>query len=227
MNIVADDVTVVIDGREIIHTASLACTPGTMTALVGPSGSGKTTLLHCLGLLLVPTSGRVLMDGTDTTGWRSPRRRRYWKDHAAFVLQDYGVMEEESVTFNVTMTKSVFGSRVVGDQRRLQAALEATGLSGRDGELAAHMSGGEKQRLSIARALYKNAQAIFVDEPTASLDDGNRANVIELLSSLARQGCVVVVATHDAEMIAACDVQYSVRRDTATGVTPVGSAASR
>jgi len=209
MNIEADDVTVVIDGREIVHGACLVCSPGTMTALVGPSGSGKTTLLHCLGLLQRPTSGRVLVDGTDTTGWKSWQRRRFWKVHSAFVLQDYGVMEEESVAFNVTMASSVFGSRVVGDHRRLQAALEETGLSGRDGELAAHLSGGEKQRLSIARAIYKNAQVVFVDEPTASLDDGNRAKVIELFASLARQGCVVVVATHDAEMIDACNVQYA------------------
>src|SRR4051794_40910732 len=100
MNIEADEVTVVIDGREIVHRACLVCAPGTMTALDGPSGSGKTTLLHCLGLLQRPTKGRMLVDGADTTGWRSWHRRRFWKDHAAFVLQDYGVIEEESVAFN-------------------------------------------------------------------------------------------------------------------------------
>lgn len=208
MHIAADDVSVIIDGREVVHNASLECHPGSMTALVGPSGCGKTTLLHCLGLLQRPTSGRVLVDGTDTTGWKAGRRRRFWKDHATFVLQDYGVMEEEPVAFNVTMTKRVFGSRVVGDQGRLQAALKTTGLSGRDHEPASHLSGGEKQRLSIARAIYKNATAIFVDEPTASLDAGNRSRVIELFTSLARRGCVVVVATHDAAMIEACDVRY-------------------
>jgi putative ABC transport system ATP-binding protein len=218
MTIAADEVTVVIDGREIVHGASLVCSPGTMTALVGPSGSGKTTLLHCLGLLLQPTSGRVLVDGTDTTGWTSGCRRRFWRNHGAFVLQDYGVMEEESVAFNVTMASSVFGLRVVGDRQRLQAALAETGLSGRDGELAAHLSGGEKQRLAIARAIYKNAQVIFVDEPTASLDDANRANVMELFAARARQGCVVVVSTHDAEMINACHAQYPLCRETATAV---------
>lgn len=77
MTIAADDVTVVIDGREIVHGASLACAPGTMTALVGPSGCGNTTLLHCLGLLQRPTRGRVMVDGTDTTGRNSGRRRRF------------------------------------------------------------------------------------------------------------------------------------------------------
>ena len=224
MNIVADDVTVAIDKREIIRRARLDCSPGTMTALVGPSGSGKTTLLHCLGLLQKPTSGRVLVDGADTTGWKPRRRRRFWKEHSAFVLQDYGVMEEESVAFNVTMASSVFGSRVLGDRRRLQAALEETGLDGRDGEPAAHLSGGEKQRLSIARAIYKDARVIFVDEPTASLDDGNRAKVIDLFASRARQGCVVVVATHDAEMIDACDVRYSLRRTATMTGDSAGSA---
>ena len=218
MTIAADDVTVVIDGREIVHRASLVCAPETMTALVGPSGSGKTTLLHCLGLLLQPTTGRVLVDERDTTGWKSGQRRRFWKEQGAFVLQDYGVMEEESVAFNVTMASSVFGSRVLGDHQRLRAALEETGLGGRDGEVAAHLSGGEKQRLSIARAIYKNARVIFVDEPTASLDNENRAKVIELFASRARQGCVVVVSTHDAEMIDACHVQYPLYRETETNV---------
>jgi putative ABC transport system ATP-binding protein len=209
MSIEALDVTVVMDGREIVHRARLVCSPGTMTALVGPSGCGKTTLLHCLGLLQQPTSGRVLVDGADTTGWKSRRRRRFWRTHSAFVLQDHGVIEEESVAFNVTMASSLFGSRVSGNRERLKAALEEAGLSGRDGESAAHLSGGEKQRLSIARAIYKDAQVIFVDEPTASLDEGNRVKVIELFASLARQGRIVVVATHDDEMIDACDVRYS------------------
>jgi putative ABC transport system ATP-binding protein len=227
MNIEANELTVIIDGREIVQRACLVCAPGTMTALDGPSGSGKTTLLHCLGLLQRPTRGRMLVDGADTTGWRSWQRRRFWQDHAAFVLQDYGVLEEESVAFNVTMAKSVFGSRVVGDHRRVQAALDATGLSGRAGELAAHLSGGEKKRLAIARAIYKDAHVIFADEPTASLDDGNRANVIALFASLARHGRVVVVATHDAELVGACDARYALQQDTATGVTAAVAAGRR
>jgi putative ABC transport system ATP-binding protein len=215
MDIEADAVSVVIDGQEIIQAASLTCSSGTMTALVGPSGCGKTTLLHCLGLLQRPTAGRVLVDGTDTTGWSASRRRRFWKDHGAFVLQDYGVMEEESVAFNVAMRSSLIGSKVIGDRERLNAALDATGLSGRHAESAAHLSGGEKQRLSIARAMYKEAHAVFVDEPTASLDGANRARVIELFATLAQRGCTVIVATHDAEMMSACDRQHQVGRSAA------------
>ncbi len=213
MTVEAQDVRVAVDGREIVHAASLVCSPGTMTALVGASGSGKTTLLHCLGLLQRPTSGRVLVDGEDTTGWGAGHRRRFWASRGAFVLQDYGVMEEESVGFNVTMRAGLWGTRTLGDEDRLRSALHQTGLGGREGELAARLSGGEKQRLSIARAIYKNARFVFVDEPTASLDAGNRERVIELFAFLARQGCVVVTATHDAEMMEACDVQYSLGRE--------------
>ncbi|HEY8342299.1 MAG TPA: ATP-binding cassette domain-containing protein [Calditerricola sp.] len=212
MRIEAENVTMVIDGRTIIDGANLVCTPGTVTALVGPSGAGKTTLLNVLGLLLRPTSGRVLVDGVDTTGWGPRQRRLFWKDHAAFILQDYGVIEEESVAFNVTMTSSIFGSRVVGDHQRVKAVLEATGLGGRERGLAVRLSGGEKRRLAIARALYKDAGVIFADEPTASLDDKNRTRVIDLLVSLAREGRVVVVATHDAEMARASDSQYMLTR---------------
>lgn len=212
MRIEAENVTMVIDGRTIIDGANLVCTPGTVTALVGPSGAGKTTLLNVLGLLLRPTSGRVLVDGVDTTGWGPRQRRLFWKDHAAFILQDYGVIEEESVAFNVTMTSSIFGSRVVGDHQRVKAVLDATGLGGRERELAVRLSGGEKRRLAVARALYKDAGVIFADEPTASLDDKNRARVIDLLVSLARQGRIVVVATHDAEMARASDSQYMLTR---------------
>ncbi|MEV8373535.1 ABC transporter ATP-binding protein [Kribbella sp. NPDC056861] len=212
MKIEAEAVSVVIDGRPIVHQASLVFEPGTMTALVGPSGCGKTTLLHCLGLLQQPTSGRVLVDGVDTTDWKAGQRRRFWKDSGAFVLQDYGVMEEESVAFNVVMKSSIFGSRVLGNQTALNEALDLTGLTGRNNELSSHLSGGEKQRLSIARAIYKNAKAVFVDEPTASLDEANRTRVISLFRALAGRGCTVIVATHDDEMMAACDTRHSLVR---------------
>ncbi|WP_420768898.1 ABC transporter ATP-binding protein [Parageobacillus thermoglucosidasius] len=212
MRIEADQVTMVLNGRTIMERESLVCVPGAMTALVGPSGAGKTTLLHLLGLLLRPTGGRVLANGADTTAWGARQRRLFWKNYAAFILQDYGIMEEESVAFNVTMTSSLFRSKVVGDEKRLKAVLMETGLGGRKQELAARLSGGEKRRLAIARALYKDAQVILADEPTASLDDANGERVIELLASLARQGRTVIVATHDDKMMRAADVQHSLAR---------------
>lgn len=210
MNIVADSVSVVVAGRQILQSESLVCSPGRLTGLVGPSGCGKTTLLHCLGLLQIPTTGQILVEGEDATGWRSGRRRRFWAQQSAFVLQDYGVMEEEAVSFNVTMTKPLWRRVHSESNEKLQPVLAATGLAGRQDEVAARLSGGEKQRLSIARAMYKNARVVLVDEPTASLDASNRSKVIDLFATLARRDCTVIVATHDAEMMDACDVTHVV-----------------
>lgn len=211
MRMEANQVTMIINERTIMENESVICDPGTLTALVGPSGAGKTTLLHVLGLLLRPTSGRVLMDGVDTTSWEAKQRRLFWKKHAAFVLQDYGIVEEESVAFNVTMTSSLFRSKVVGDKERVRKVLAKTGLNGRERELAARLSGGEKRRLAIARALYKDAQIIFADEPTASLDEANGDRVIELLQLLAKQGRTVIVATHDEKMMQAAHAMHTLK----------------
>jgi putative ABC transport system ATP-binding protein len=208
--IVAENVGLKVGHRRILEHVDLKCEPGTMTGLIGPSGCGKTTLLHCLGLLLTPSTGRVLVDGVDTTRWGDGDRRRFWQKQGAFVLQDYGVIEEESVQFNVSMRSGIFRQAAKVDAGRVEAVLEETGLAGMQTQLAAHLSGGEKQRLAIARAIYKNAQTIFVDEPTASLDSQNRARVVELLALLAQRGRLVIVATHDDEMMAACQSRYVV-----------------
>lgn len=208
MDIQAHNVYIKLDGATVVDNATLTCTPGTMTALVGPSGSGKTTLLHCLGLMLAPTSGRVVIEGVEASNWSDRRRRRFWVDHAAFVLQDYGIIDDESVAFNITMSASLFRRRVHDRDGRIAEVLDHVGLSGRAGELAAHLSGGERQRLAIARAIHKQAQVIYVDEPTASLDDANRKLVITHLQERAREGSTVIIATHDHDVIAACDGRH-------------------
>lgn len=210
MLIEAEGLSVEIGGRPVLTKESVRCEPGTMTALVGPSGSGKTTLLHSLGLLLPVDRGRVLIDGADATAYGSSARRKFWRDHAAFVLQDYGIMDEESVAFNVTMESSVLRKRATGDHQRLAQVLEQMGLAGRQDEAASHLSGGEKQRLALARAVYKRATVLFVDEPTASLDAANRQMVIDLLADFAAKGCTVIVSTHDPEMINACGHRHKI-----------------
>ncbi|MBS4193147.1 ATP-binding cassette domain-containing protein [Bacillus sp. FJAT-49705] len=210
MLIEAQDISVAIGGRPVLDGESVRCKPGIMKALVGASGSGKTTLLHCLGLLLPVDKGSILIDGNDVTRYSTSARRRFWRDHTAFVLQDYGIMVEESVAFNVTMQASVIGRRVSGNKKRLNQSLEQTGLKGRENELAGHLSGGEKQRLALSRAIYKDANILFVDEPTASLDATNRRMVIELLADFAVRGRTVIVSTHDSEMIDACGAIHQV-----------------
>lgn len=204
MEISGSSLGVEIAKKKIFSQINIHCSAGQMTALVGPSGSGKTTLLHCLGMLQRPTHGKIQIGSVDATCWKERQRRAFWSKSAAFVLQDYGVIEDESVEFNVTMTPKVIRRRgsVVSD--RAQTILTQVGLGGRASEQAAHLSGGEKQRLAIARAVYKKAEVIFVDEPTASLDAANRQLVIDLLTERATAGANVIIATHDDEMISAC-----------------------
>jgi putative ABC transport system ATP-binding protein len=203
-----------IGDNTVFDDVTITCAAGEMTALVGPSGCGKTTLLHCLGLLQRPTYGRVCIDGTDATGWSETTRRKFWRNHAAFVQQDYGAIDDEAVAFNVTMQMSFFGRRLPGDRTRLSDALQRAGLPGREDELAAHLSGGEKQRLAIARAIYKRADVVFADEPTASLDQDNQARITDLFKKLTEGGTAVVIATHDERLAAACDNVYDLTHET-------------
>ncbi len=210
MLITGTDLGWTISDHVIFDDVFIVCQPATLTALVGPSGSGKTTLLHCLGMLQQPSRGSITLDGVDATHWTERKRRAFWQSSAAFVLQDYGIIEDETVEFNVFMRTPRRFARRKSVNHRANEILNDVGLSGRGAELAAHLSGGEKQRLAIARAVYKNASAIFVDEPTASLDVANRQRVIDLLLDRAHSGATVIVATHDEEMISACSVIHPV-----------------
>jgi putative ABC transport system ATP-binding protein len=214
------NLSVAVDGRSVVQDVSLTCAARTMTALVGASGSGKTTLLHALGLLVRPSAGTIEVDGADATAWSDAIRRRFWSKHAAFVLQGYGVIDDETVAFNVSMTLGPWGTSAGGDRARIAAALEQTGLTGREKERASHLSGGEKQRLGIARAIYRQTDVVYADEPTASLDAANREQVVTLLRERADAGAVVVIATHDETLAELCDARYALGDLAPLGATP-------
>ncbi|RTE48951.1 ATP-binding cassette domain-containing protein [Actinobaculum sp. 352] len=202
------DLSMSIAGRRVFEPLSLECPAGSVTALTGASGSGKTTLLNCLGLLLRPTKGRISIDDEDASAWSPRRRRRFWQEKAAFIYQDYGLIDDETVDFNIRFTRPRPLRRRPRPDQRLTEVLTTVGLADRADDHAAVLSGGEKQRVGIARAIYKGASYIFADEPTASLDEGNRQRVAELLLDSAANGACVVLATHDEELAAHADIRY-------------------
>lgn len=207
MSIEASDLGVTIAGRRILDGVTLTCRPGQVIALVGPSGCGKTTLLNCLGLLQRLSAGTVSVDGHDMASDRA--RRRFWRREAAFIYQDYGLIEEETLAYNVTLRAPGLLRRPRPDAR-LDGILETVGLAGRQAETASVLSGGEKQRAGVARALYKEASYVFADEPTASLDPDNRRIVTgRLLERAAKAGACVVIATHDDALASRADVVHS------------------
>lgn len=198
MNIQANRLTVSINGRSILSDVTMAALGGKMTAITGRSGSGKTTLLNCLGLIHPISGGEIRIDGQNASAWKERQRTQFWKKHVTFIYQDYGIIDEETVAFNVSLRKG-------GNMRQVKAALESVGLKGREDDLAVVLSGGEKQRLGIARAMVKNASIIYADEPTASLDASNRKLVVELLRRCADNGAAVILATHDERLADECD----------------------
>lgn len=206
MHLTADNLSFAVGNKPILKDVNLNVADATSIALTGPSGCGKTTLLYCLALILKPTTGSIHFDGQDATTWPTRKRAALWRNQAAFIFQDYGLVEDEPVGFNVCMAKApLWGTHKRGWGNSVENALTAVGLAGRATEPVSQLSGGERQRVGIARAIHKQATIIFADEPTASLDAENRQLVQDLLFAQTNTGATIVIATHDLSLAAACD----------------------
>ncbi|MEF3322146.1 ATP-binding cassette domain-containing protein [Gulosibacter sp. GYB002] len=195
----------VIAGRRIISGLDLDIADGRSVALIGASGSGKTTLLNVLSLILRPTAGDLTIDGERLERPSDRRRQRFWRERAAFVLQNYGLIDDETAGYNVMLSDPPLRKHRATTNPAVLDALDRVGLRERVASPVAQLSGGEQQRVGIARALFKNAEYVFADEPTASLDAENRARVAELLLQPGDRARTVVVATHDLELARRCD----------------------
>ena len=202
MELRLEQAAVCISGRSVFGPRDRVARPGRLLVLAGPSGSGKTTMLNALGLLQRLDSGRVTIDGADATRWRDARRRRFWQRHVAFVFQDYGLIEEDTVASNVVVGRRSVRGRAT-QRAAVDAALARVMLDARGGEQTARLSGGEKQRVSLARAMFRRADVVLADEPTASLDRANRELVTRFLLEEATRGATVIAATHDDDLMAA------------------------
>ena len=191
--------------RSVLSDVSLTVCRGEVVAVMGPSGSGKSTLLHCLGGLVPPDLGTVHVDGADLTSLREPALTVFRRQHLGYVFQWHGLLPDLTARENVAVAAWANGTRKRDALRRAGGLLEALGL-GHVGDAAAQqVSGGEAQRIAVARALVNEPKVLLADEPTASLDRDAKFVVVDLLRSAALGGCAVVVATHDPEVAAAAD----------------------
>ncbi|MFZ7088928.1 ABC transporter ATP-binding protein [Curtobacterium sp. RRHDQ10] len=173
---------------------------GEILALTGPSGSGKSTLLDCLGHLDVLDAGTITIAGT-TAGKNLRRARLLRRDHLGYLFQDFGLVPDMTVQANIDIARTV-GGRRRRRQPRTDAVLERVGLAGRAMDRVHDLSGGEQQRVALARLLVKQPSVILADEPTSALDHANARLVLDHLDELAASGAAVVIATHDAEIAA-------------------------
>ncbi|SFD99352.1 putative ABC transport system ATP-binding protein [Peptostreptococcaceae bacterium pGA-8] len=199
MNITTNKIAVSIKDKTIFENINIALEGNKLIAITGKSGCGKTTLLNCLGLIQEIGKGSIFIDGKNTGIWKDKDKTKFWHESASFIYQDYGIIDNESVFYNITLSKD---RRTYKESEKI---LSLVGLEGRGKDQASVLSGGEKQRLGIARAIYKKAKVIFADEPTASLDTKNREMVVELLKSRRDSGTLIILATHDDRLIAECD----------------------
>jgi putative ABC transport system ATP-binding protein len=176
---------------------------GEMVAIMGPSGSGKSTLLHLLGALETPTRGSVAIAGRRFEGLSDNELTLMRRDSIGFVFQFFNLLPSLTAEENVLLPALIAGDRDEATVRRVGELLELVGLGGRRGHLPAQLSGGEQQRVSIARALLRDPALVLADEPTGNLDSRSSGEILELLSALNRDsGHTIVIVTHDASAAA-------------------------
>lgn len=180
--------------RDILADIDLDLGPG-LTAIIGPSGSGKSTLLFCLAGLDRPTSGEVSLGGSPLAHLRAGALARLHREQVGFVFQAYNLIPYLSARRNAALPGLLAGRRDALD--RADAALARLGLSERSAQSVGRLSGGEQQRVALARVLASRPRVIFADEPTGALDQAASAQVMDLLRAQADEGASVVLVTHD------------------------------
>jgi len=206
------DVIVEVGGVTLLTSVTFDVPRGTSLAVVGPSGSGKTTLLGCVSGTVVPTRGTVTVDGVDVSSLRAAARAKFRRERVGLIFQDPELLDELSVVENVAL-----GLIFAGVNRRkaiIQAGqvLDRVGVGEMCDARTATLSGGEAQRVAVARALVKHSPVVVADEPTASLDAQNAAHVAELLLATAREtSAALLLATHDSAVAGLCDRVLSLR----------------
>jgi len=213
--------SVVIEARDVklsfgrtpaLRGATLRVNAGEIVAVMGPSGSGKSTLLHCLAGILVPDSGEIHFAGNRVDTLTEAARSSLRRDRFGFVFQFGQLVPELTAAENVALPLLLSGVRRPQALRRAYAWFERLGLDGLEQRRSGELSGGQAQRVALARGLVAEPQVLFADEPTGALDSLTGEQVMDLLVSAAReQGTTVILVTHEPRIAAYADREVMVR----------------
>jgi putative ABC transport system ATP-binding protein len=180
---------------EALKNVTFCIAPGEFVAVRGASGSGKSTLLNILGCLDRPSSGHYRLDGEDVAHYSDKQLSRIRNARIGFIFQSFNLLPRTTALENVEIPMVYRDGRV--DRRRAFFALERVGLAGRARHFATELSGGEQQRVAVARALINDPALILADEPTGNLDRSAGRDVMQLLEGLNREGRTILLVTHD------------------------------
>ena len=188
-------------GQEALKEVTFSLQAGELAFVTGASGAGKSTLLKLIPAIERPTAGSVVVNGQNV-GALKRAALPYLRRHLGLVFQDHKLLYDRSVHDNV-MLPLLFGSLAPRDAaRRVRAALDKVGLLGRERANPIQLSGGEQQRLAIARAVVNRPAILIADEPTANLDEDSAAKIVDILLSFNQVGVTLIVATHDQALVA-------------------------
>jgi putative ABC transport system ATP-binding protein len=190
------------NGAAVVHAVSdldFRIAPGEFVAIMGESGAGKSTLLGILGAMSAPTTGRLQVDGIDVYALNPDQLADFRREYLGFVFQSFHLVPYLSVIENVMLPLAVSRQSNPEKQRRAQEALAQVGLDGKAGRLPGEISGGEKERVAVARAIVNEPPVLLADEPTGNLDSGNSREIMRMFQRLNASGMTVIMVTHSAE----------------------------
>lgn len=185
--------------QTVLNDVSLNVEKGEFIIIMGRSGAGKSTLLYQLGLLDHPTAGNVVIDGVDTRALSSKDRTEFRLNKLGYIFQDYALVPELTAEENILLPLLMKGMSKKSARAKALNVLGKVGLTKTARQLPSQLSGGEQQRVSVARAIVGNPKIIFADEPTANLDTESARMVIDLFKKLNDEGQTIVMVTHEEE----------------------------
>ena len=189
----------------VLKGIDLDIAAGEFVAIMGKSGAGKSTLMYQISLLDQPTSGSVFVDNIDILAMSENQRTNFRLNQLGYVFQDYALVPELNAVENIAIPMLMQGNDSTKAYARAREVLDSIGMEGKYDNRPNQLSGGEQQRVSIARGVGQNPKILFADEPTANLDSSSSEAVIDVLRNLHQQGQTIVMVTHEPEYTKFCD----------------------